>query len=244
MLEHIPIHRILFIDLETVAQQPSYQQLSPVWQQLWEGRVNQYKPDNIDWDTYYNEKAAVYAEFSKIVCASIGYFAKPRNPDEPEIFRIKSFYDHDEPTLLTGLFEALRKYFSRRAQVYLGGHNIRDFDVPFMARRALINQIPLPQILDATYFKPWEQPYVDTLQLWKFGEFRNLTSLNLITTALDIPSPKTDLTGREVGHVYWHDRDLNRIKNYCEADVIAVAQLTRRFKNLPLIANEQIQHVA
>lgn len=241
MLNHIPLGRILFIDMETAPLSPTFEDLDKDMQKLWHYRTNHFKPEHLSTSDYYDTKASVYAEFGKIICISIGTFTRYKGADNAN-FRIKSFYNDDEKTLLTDFLPLLQTHFTPD-RYYLCGHNIKEFDVPFLARRILINNLRLPPMLNISSLKPWEVPYVDTMQLWKFGEFRNFTSLALLTKVLGLPSPKTDLEGSQIASVYWNNKDLERIKNYCQQDVLAVAQILLRYKNLATISADKVEVV-
>lgn len=239
MLDNVSLPNVLFLDIETVPCQPHYEDLTEKLQKLWTYRTSRFNTENIVEEDYFFEKAGVYAEFGKIVCISVGFLHF--NPTNKEFtLRIKSFYGEEEKELLGEFLELLAKHFNNPYKYFLCGHNIKGFDIPFLCRRAIINDLPLPRILDVNNFKPWEVPYIDTMQLWKFGEYRNFTSLDLLTTSLNIPSPKNDLEGAEVGDIYWSTKDVERIKRYCERDVVAIVQLLLRFKRLPLLSAMQI----
>jgi len=242
MLENISLNRILFIDIETVPQQPQWEAVNEEMQKLWLYRTNRYRKEEEKIEDYYAKKAGVYAEFGKIVCISVGIFS--RSIDDGELyFRVKSFYGDQEVEILEPFLNMLQQYFKVPYRTYLCGHNIREFDVPFLCRRTLINQLKLPKILDVSALKPWEVPYIDTMQLWRFGEYRNYSSLHLLATVLNIDTPKNDMEGSQVASVYWQDSDLERIKNYCEKDVFAVAQLILRFKNMDLLSENKVVYV-
>jgi uncharacterized protein YprB with RNaseH-like and TPR domain len=157
--------------------------------------------------------------------------------------RIKSFSGHDEKVLLAGFTELVEKFSSKNPRFQFAGHNIREFDIPYICRRAVINNLPLPAPLQVHQYKPWEQPLLDTMQLWRFGEFKNYTSLKLLAAVLGIPTPKDDIDGSMVGRVYWEEEDLPRIVEYCQKDVLTVGQLLLRFKGLPLMEKENVQVV-
>lgn len=236
MLENIALKRILFFDIETAPLQANYYELNNTMRELWDMRIAHFKPEAVANDEYYDQKAGVYAEFSKVICISMGFFTKS-SEDGGWIFRVKSFYGHDEVEILENVFALFSKYFSN---FYLCGHNIKTFDVPFLCRRAIINGIRVPDLLNINSRKPWEIPFIDTMHLWKFGDYRNYTSLHLLTTVLNVPSPKEDMTGSDVAHVYWEEQDLERIKRYCEQDVLAIARVVLRFKSLPLMELDRI----
>jgi uncharacterized protein YprB with RNaseH-like and TPR domain len=181
-------------------------------------------------------RAGIYAEFGKIVCISVG-FIKLENGVKK--LRLKSYFNHNEKELLIDFFELLNKHFNT-PQHLLCAHNGKEFDYPYIARRGLVSGLSIPSILDMAGKKPWEVQHLDTLQLWKFGDYKHFTSLNLLTTIFDIPTPKDDIDGSMVNQVYWQDNDLERIANYCQKDVVALTQLFLRFRNEPLILPDNI----
>ncbi len=242
MLDHIAINRILFIDIETVPQKPNYEEVDTETQKLWGYRTTRFKPEEVTEGDYYFEKAGVYAEFGKLICISVGFFAALRGEKQLQ-FRVKSFYSDDEQEVLMAFLDMLNQYFDDPSKYYLCGHHIKEFDVPFLCRRLVINGLPLPKMLNVARLKPWEIPYIDTLQIWKFGDYRNYTSLHLLTHVLGIPNPKKDMEGHEVAGIYWQENDLNRIQRYCQQDVIAVARLILKFKGLETISDDQIIYV-
>lgn len=221
-------YHLLFLDIETVPLSPKYEDLSDTWKTLWQAKHRTFKDtDESEKETYEN-RAGIYAEFGKIICVSLGYFHhdKEKNAD---IFRVKSFYGDDEKTILQRLTALLAKHFSDN-DWQLCGHNVREFDIPYLCRRILANGLPLPSLLDVSGRKPWEMNIIDTMQQWRFGDFKNYTSLQLIAAALQIPSPKQDIEGKDVARVYWQEKDLQRIMEYCQRDVITVARILLKFK--------------
>jgi DNA polymerase elongation subunit (family B) len=238
MLESIQIHNILFIDLETVSDKSSFDELSPRLQQLWIKKARTLSrimpPQEFDPSTavdLYREKAAIFAEFGKIVCISIGYLHRTTRE-----FRMKSFCGHDEKKLLQEFVDLVNRYFYDPNEHLICGHNIKEFDIPYLCRRLVIHGVTLPGILSLEGKKPWETKHlIDTMQLWKFGDFKNFTSLDLLAAILDVDTPKDDIDGSMVGKVYWEDRDLSRISLYCEKDVVTVAQVLLKMKGAEMI---------
>ena len=231
MLKKINLENILFLDIETVAQHEHFSELSDSWKSLWEAKARNLKKENED-DTaeaIYN-RAAIYAEFGKIVCISCGYF---HTENGKQTFRIKSYYGDDEAKLLREFCDLLNKHFNKPVHS-LCAHNGKEFDFPYVSRRCIINGVSIPEILDVQGKKPWEINNLDTMELWKFGDFKNFTSLNLLAAALGIPTPKDDIDGSQVYHVYYKEKNLPRIVTYCQKDVITIAQvvLKYRFENL------------
>ena len=246
MLESIRINNILFIDLETVSSTSGFNELPTRLQEHWSKKAQfiDRKLANTDIDAemiaqLYQEKAAIYAEFGKIVCISIGYLHRT-----PREFRMKSFCGHDEKALLQEFVELVSRYFYDPDEHLICGHNIREFDIPYLCRRLVVHGINLPDILSLSGKKPWETMHlIDTMQLWKFGDFKNFTSLDLLAAVLDIETPKDDIDGSMVGKVYWQDNDLARISHYCEKDVVTVAQVLFRMKGDEPILPEKIVSV-
>ena len=227
----IDFSKILFLDIETVSQEKSYDQLDERMQKLWDKKAEQIgKGDEDATPASLYDRAAIYAEFGKIVCISVGFFNSNR-------FRLKSFYNHDEKALLAEFAKMLDLYYYH-PDSQLCAHNGKEFDFPYIARRMLINGIKIPRVLQVAGKKPWETQFIDTMELWKFGDYKNYTSLDLLCAVLDIPTPKDDINGSEVGRVYWQENDLERIKTYCQKDVLAIAQLMRRYNYLPLITDD------
>ncbi len=249
MMETIDIGSVLFLDLECVTQQPSFDDLDETFQELWyekTSRLLRKTEGELDGDEtaqYYTEKAAIYAEFGKIICISVGFIV--RDPHGKLNIRLKSFAGHDEKQLLTDFCEMLNQYYNKPDKHFLCGHNIKEFDIPYICRRLVVHQIEFPELLRLHGKKPWEIKYLlDTMELWKFGDIKNYTSLKLLAAVLGFPSPKEDLDGSKVGRVYWEDQDVARIAHYCEKDVLATAQLLLRFKKMPLLEPDQIFHVS
>lgn len=237
MLENVNLEKVLFLDIETVAQAKNYDELPEMVRFHWGKKSDKIEKEGESaFDTY--NRAGIYAEFGKIVCISVGYI---KIENGIKTLRIKSFFNHDEKVLLTDFFEVLNNHFNT-PQHLLCAHNGKEFDFPYIARRALINGIKIPSILDLAGKKPWEVNHLDTLHLWKFGDYKNYTSLSLLTTIFNIPTPKDDIDGSMVNEVYWKENDLERIAIYCQKDVVALTQLFLRFKNEDLILETNIIH--
>jgi DNA polymerase elongation subunit (family B) len=232
MLYNLNLHQILFLDIETVPAVQNYGSLSEKMQKLWDKKANYLIGDSQKTSAQIYERAGIYAEFGKIIVISVGAF----NRNE---FRIKSFYGDEEKILLLDFAQMLNRYYNQ-ADSILCAHNGKEFDFPYIARRMLINGIELPEVLQIAGRKPWEVKHLDTLELWKFGDYKNYTSLDLLTAIFDIPTPKDDIDGSMVAKVYYEENDLERIKTYCQKDVLAIAQLMRRYMNQPLIPDEQV----
>lgn len=240
MLEELNIEEILFIDIETVPCVSDFSNLSENWQKHWGHKMKFQISEDETAESLYS-RAGIYAEFGKIICISAGYVTR-RNGDV--FFRVKSFHHEKEKDLLSDFFGALKK-FAIAGKKKLCAHNGQEFDYPYIARRALVNQLKLPKILDIAGLKPWEVKdfLLDTLQLWKFGDYKHYTSLSLLCELFNIPTPKDDIDGSQVGQVYWEDNDLDRIIQYCEKDTLAVANLLLRYKGEGIIPIENLEVV-
>jgi 3'-5' exonuclease len=227
----IAIHKTMFLDIETVSNVASFLELPEIMQNLWIKKSKLLMKDSEDYAATYKSNAGIYAEFGKIVCISMGYFTG----DDLQVFKIKKFASHDEKEILKNVFDVFNKFFIDNTFL-LSGHNIKEFDVPYMCRRALINGLELPFFFkDMQNRKPWENPLLDTLHLWRFGDYKHYTSLNLLAAVLDVPTPKDDIDGSQVGEVYWTENNLERIAKYCSKDVLTVAQIVLKMHNQPLI---------
>lgn len=248
MLNKLDLSKILFLDIETVSQQPSFEELGDEMRSLWSRKANQLNRSQEELDAdltsqLYWEKAGIYAEFGKIICISVGVLVIDSKTKRIEC-RVKSFKSDDEKEILTDFCEMVVQYYNDPDKHTICGHNIREFDIPYICRRLIVNQMPLPHIFNIPGRKPWETQFLlDTLTLWKFGDYKHYTSLKLLTEILNIPSPKDDIDGSDVNKVYWEDQDLSRIASYCEKDVLAVIQLLFRFKGMPLLKSEQIRFI-
>lgn len=237
MIAKMPLENFLVIDIETVSSKPGFDDLDIEWQHLWEEKVIRSLPENCSPREYYTQRAGIMAEFAKVVCISIGYFKKER---EYYQFRVKSIFATGERELLEIFVNTINQLEAVHNRWCFTGHNIKEFDIPFLCRRLLINGLEVPPYLDFQNMKPWETNMVDTFQYWRFGDYKNYTSLKLLAAALNVPSPKDDIDGSMVGDVYWKDNDLQRIAVYCQKDVVTVANIILRFKNLPLLTPEQV----
>jgi DNA polymerase elongation subunit (family B) len=232
MLENIEINSILFLDIETVPAYPTYAKVPKRFKSLWDKKAKLLIKDDNDTAKSIYPRAGIYAEFGKIVCISVAFFHNDQ-------LRVKSFYSDDEKSLLLDFSQLLTGYFNTKNHL-LCGHNAKEFDFPYIARRMLVNKIKLPNILDMAGKKPWEIRHLDTMELWKFGDFKNYTSLDLLTAIFDIPTPKDDIDGSEVWSVYWKEKDLERIKTYCEKDTIAVVQIFLSYLGKDLLKESNI----
>lgn len=228
-MEKHNIHNILFLDIETAPVVYKYNDLPAEFKKLWDAKYQHHKETTPE---QQYSKAGIFAEFAKVICICVGYF----NGKE---FRLKSFYGHDEKALLKEFKEMLEKHFSDDEH-RLCAHNGKEFDFPFLCRRFLINGIGIPGILDIQGKKPWDIKHLDTMEMWKFGDYKNYTSLNLLAAVFGIPTPKDDIDGSQVSRVYYEEKDLERIKNYCQKDVVTVARLFQKMQATQPLKDEQI----
>ncbi|MDC6361980.1 MULTISPECIES: 3'-5' exonuclease [Flavobacteriaceae] len=237
MLYKLNLENILFLDIETVPQNSSFPNLDETTQLLWEQKTQYQRKDEISAEDFY-ERAGIWAEFGKIVCISVGYFVIK---GETRSFRVTSF--HGEETEILKQFKQLLKDHFSQTKHLLCAHNGKEFDFPYIARRMVINSINLPYKLDLFGKKPWEVPHLDTMELWKFGDYKHYTSLKLLAHILGIPSPKEDMDGSMVKDVYYESKDIDRIISYCELDVVTTAQVFLRLRNEELLSEEEIKKV-
>lgn len=236
MLQQIDLTKVLVLDIETVPQYPSFEQVPEQWRKLWLKKAASLKKDDDQTEVDIYPRAGIYAEFGKIVCISCGFFSKNGSD---YLFRVKSFYGSDEKLLLQEFAAMLHKHFAT-PQHSLCAHNGKEFDYPFIARRCLLNGLEIPALLDVAGKKPWEISLLDTMELWKFGDYKSYTSLELLAASFNIPTPKDDIDGSMVWKVFWEEQNIERIRTYCQKDVVTVAQLLLRFRNEKLLSEEQV----
>jgi predicted PolB exonuclease-like 3'-5' exonuclease len=232
MIANVSPEDILFIDIETVPATPDYSEMSIAMQQLWDKKTKGFRTEGETPAELY-ERAGIYAEFGKIICISAGFMTGT-------LFRLKSVYGDDEKALLTEFAGMVNKWAGRK-DPYLCGHNGKEFDFPYIARRMVIHKLRLPDILNSAGKKPWEIKHLDTMELWKFGEYKHFTSLALLAEIFGIPTPKDDIDGSMVASVYYNDRDTNRIVTYCEKDVLTTARVMMRFMGRETITDENVE---
>ncbi|MFT4522343.1 MAG: hypothetical protein ACI8ZN_001289 [Bacteroidia bacterium] len=237
MLSHIKLQNVLLLDIETVPAAKHFEDLDERWQKLWAHKA-QFIAKNGESPSEIYQRAGIYAEFGKIVCISVGIFI-PNG--EHFSFKTKSYANHDERILLIEFCDLLSTKFTGNNKV-LCAHNGKEFDFPYIARRVLVNGLFLPDHLDIAGKKPWEINHLDSMELWKFGDYKNFTSLDLLAAIFDIPTPKDDIDGSMVAKVYYEDNNLPRIARYCEKDVITLANLLLRYKGKKVLSDENIQH--
>ncbi len=250
MLENLNVADVLYLDIETVSGQATYTDLDDTFKSLWKIKcksvLKKYDEEITEEEAAecYTDRAGIFAEFGKIVCISVGIMVFDKDTKSYNL-RLKSFADDDEKKLLEDFSKLVEQYYNNPNKHYLCGHNLKEFDVPYICRRMAIHQLKLPNMLDIGGKKPWETKYLlDTLDQWKFGDYKNYTSLKLLAACFGFPSPKDDIDGSEVGRVYWQEKDLERIAIYCEKDVLAVVQLVLRMKRQEILQDEQIKSVS
>jgi uncharacterized protein YprB with RNaseH-like and TPR domain len=237
MLQNINYNKILFFDIETVPLTYEFKDLDERAQGLWDRKTRFLQErDNLSPDELY-EKAGIYAEFGKVVCISMGFVLQKEGETQ---IRVKSIANENEKILLQEYIDLLNSYYNSPDFLFCA-HNGKEFDIPFLCRRILINGLKLPFILNVAGKKPWEIKHLDTMELWKFGDFKNYTSLDLLTYIFNIPTPKDDMDGSQVAKVFYEEKNLDRIIHYCEKDVIATIQLFRKYQGDSLIDEEFIQ---
>ena len=232
MLYNLNIENILFLDIETVPMVTGYELLPENFKKLWDQKAERIKRDETDTPDKLFQRAGIYAEFGKIICISVGYLKNGN-------FRIKSFFGENEYELLKEFAELLDNYYTGSNNL-LCAHNGKEFDYPYIARRMIINGIKLPGILNIAGKKPWEVAHLDTMELWKFGDYKNYTSLDLLAAAFGIPTPKEDIDGSMVAEVYYKNNDLERIVKYCQRDTLTVAQILLCYMGKSMIKESDI----
>ena len=235
MLSKLNIQNVLFLDIETVPQHPNYDSLDETARKLWEHKAKTLSKGEKTGDEIY-QKAGIYAEFGKIVCISVGFITLNGNERE---FRSRSFFGDDETKLLLDLADMLNTYFNK-PQHLLCAHNGKEFDFPYIARRMIINSVKIPRILHISGLKPWEIQHLDTMELWKFGDWKSYTSISLLAHVLGISTPKDDIDGSDVARVYYEENDLGRIEKYCRKDTLTVAQVFLKMKGETLLSEGEI----
>jgi len=245
-MTYAEISKIMFLDIETVPQKRTLDEMPEAIRLLWEEKfkaLQTYSPNRYPAEMTaaegFSSNAGIYSEFGKIICISAGFIYLK---DKELHFRVKSFTNDDESQILLDFAALVNKFCITREHTFCG-HNIKEFDLPYICRRMLVNGLPLPAALKISGKKPWEINFFDTLELWKFGDFKNYTSLNLLATILGIPTPKDDIDGSQVANVYYNDNNLQRISVYCQKDVVATAQVFLKMNSMPVIDSENIEFV-
>ena len=237
MLQKLNLENLLFLDIETVPETEHYSTLSEEKKLLWKQKTKYQRKEEYSPEAFY-DRAGIWAEFGKIVCISVGYFAFVNSERE---FRVTSFYG-EEPALLLEFKTLIETHFSKPKHL-LCAHNGKEFDFPYLCRRILANAIEMPEVLDLAGKKPWDIQHLDTMQLWKFGDFKSYTSLDLLAAVFDLPTPKDDLDGSMINDAYYQQNDLERIKKYCEKDVVTLASIFLRMNSEPALAETEISVV-
>ena len=237
MLGNLDLKNVLVIDIETVPQFSEFGHLNDHWKDFWSHKMKYVIKEGVPVEETY-ERAGIYAEFGKIICISAGCFYNDSNEMK---FRLKSYHGDDEKVLLQEFSEMLENNYNKEEHL-ICGHNAKEFDFPYIARRCLINGIPIPSILDNSGKKPWEVRLLDTMEMWKFGDYKSYTSLKLLAALFGITSPKDDIDGSQVGNIYWKEKNIERIKTYCQKDVVTVAQILLKFKGMTLLKEENVDY--
>lgn len=226
MLKNIPIEKILFLDIETVPLYEAWEEVPEREQVLWEKKTAWQRKEDILAEDFYPNRAGIMAEFGKIICITVGMV-------EGETLKLKSFAGHDEEKLLREFGEIFN---SKRLQnIILCAHNGKEFDFPWIGRRFLINGMQPPSPFQLYGKKPWEIPHLDTMELWKFGDYKSFISLELLAHLFGVPTPKDDIDGSMVSSIYYIEKDLHRIIKYCEKDVLTLANVFRRMRQEDLL---------
>jgi len=244
MLEHIHLGQILFLDIETAPSCSSLSSLPSYEQELWEEKRGRFRPEDMSQEAYYFQQAAIFAEFGKIICISAGYF----KDNSFNTFNITTTKSDNEIDILNEFSVWINKFHKKwGSNMLLCGHNIKEFDIPYICRRylatGLVKEFPtyLQRLRD---LKPWESPLLDTMDIWRFGDYKNFISLKLLAHILQVPSPKNDISGADVAHVYYEEHDLDRIKKYCARDVLTLAQILLKVKGIPILEESDIHILA
>ncbi len=234
----VPLFDLFLLDIETVPYYENFSSLPDEWKTLWIEKISKTVPENTTPEESYWKKAGILAEFGRIICISSGYLFEDEN--KTLCLKVKSIYGDDEKALLSAFLDITGKLYRYNNNFLFAGHNIREFDIPYICRRLLINNIKLPHYMYLHEAKPWEVRMLDTLQWWKFGDYKNYISLDLLANVLGVPTSKTDMDGSMVRQIYYEERNLKRIVEYCQRDVIVVSNVILRFKNLPLLKEENV----
>ena len=237
MIKRIKLEHILFLDIETVPQFADYDSLDNPTKLLWEAKTKYQRKETFTPKEFY-DRAGIWAEFGKIICISVGYF---KQKEDPINFRVTSFYG-EEGDILKDFKTLLERHFNKSNHL-LCAHNGKEFDFPYIARRMVILGIDLPEKLNLFGKKPWEVPHLDTLELWKFGDYKTFTPLSLMAHVLGIPSPKDDISGEQVRDVFYKEKDIDRIVAYCEKDTVTVAQIILKLRNQDLLSASEVLSV-
>lgn len=231
-MSQVKLNNILFLDIETAPLTYKYKDLNSIDKELWDKKWS-YNPDNNPEEFY--TKAGVYAEFSRVVCIGLGYY----NGKE---FRVKAISNKSEKILLEEFCEIVKTYFNKAEHVFCA-HNGKEFDYPFLSRRMVVNGVAFPKNFQLQGKKPWEVKHLDTMEMWRFGDVKNFTSLNLLAHIFNIPSPKDDMDGSMVSKVYYEEKNIDKIKKYCLKDVVTLARVYQKYTNQPMLIDKDIVYV-
>ncbi|MDR6193406.1 3'-5' exonuclease [Siphonobacter sp. SORGH_AS_0500] len=233
--------QLLFIDIETVAGKADFTELPERLQKEWIRKAGRLKNDEERTEAeLYPERAAIYAEFGKIIVIGLGFFHWDENDELT--FRVRTFHGHEEAEVLQQFCDLIEKRYSPK--LTLCAHNGREFDYPYLCRRLMVQGLKIPKPLWNPNWKRYDTPHLDTMELWKFGDYKNFTSLELLAALFEIPSSKENLSGDQVNATYYQQNDLTAIAEYCREDVVVLAQLYLRFNRFPLLPEEQIFRLA
>ncbi len=232
---------LLVIDIETASTFEEYEEMDDRMQYLWDKKASFIQnPEEVSSKELYFDKGAIYAEFGKVICISAGVFMKEE--DQSLGFRIKSFALESEKETLSAFKSLVETKFDPK-YLRMVAHNGKEFDFPYLCRRMLVNEIEIPEALDIREKKPWEINHFDTMELWKFGDRKNFTSLDLLAALFGVESSKSDIDGSEVNHVYYKEKNLERISKYCQRDVMVTAQVFLKLNGFQKIPEQNIHYL-
>ena len=219
---------IVFIDIETVPLEKHFADCSPAFQKHWQRKSTFLRlsdEERGDLDRSYRGHAGIYAEFSRVLCIGMGYYSPTKKTIKTTVLH------HESEQQLLQNFLATLNAIKQHADIRFCGHNVKEFDLPFLCRRLTVHGFALPQELNMAGLKPWENNHIDTMELWRFGDYKRYTALDLLATVLNIPSSKTDIDGSQVANVFYEEQNLDRILAYCERDVVTTAKIYYRLTN-------------
>ena len=231
---------LLIIDIETIPAKESFGHLDEAWKQLFHDKATKTMPYQGNIEEFYKKRAGIWAEFGKVVCIGAAFFLP--TPSDHWDLQLFSFSGHNEEKILSDFTVFCETWQSQNREFRFAGHNIREFDIPFIGRRMLINGLPLPESLRLQDKKPWEVSHFDTLGYWKFGDYKNYISLHLLANVLQIPSPKQGISGADVQDLYYQNNNLQGIVDYCKQDVLATARIIQRLMNLTPVGDSRVKN--
>jgi predicted PolB exonuclease-like 3'-5' exonuclease len=224
-------HKTLVIDIETVPCVKSWNTLPEAMQLHWLKKMEHLvlsDEEKQDAAFCFENRAGIYAEFGKVICIGLGLFTS--NEKKPSKIRLKALYNHDEKALLAEFSNTLKAFQKINKDLVFCGHNIKEFDIPYLCRRFIIQGLQMPEMMQFGGLKPWQVPLEDTLHLWRFGDYKHYTSLDLLASALDVPSSKTEMDGSEVAERYWKEDQIKEIADYCLQDVYTTSLVYLKLK--------------